>query len=251
MTDKLLTIVNQNYNAIDAISLMRESFLHYHPNLAERTVWYCCDGGSSDGALEYCQRHFDYTHEIEPENRFPRIGADELCKMAATPYILYIDSDIEFLNEIVGELIGRMEAESIDCLTYEPLYHPRPVTLCDIYGNRKLYDGASRIDSAFSLWKREPLQRLLQYFSWGRCLSLDTLEYCDSGAVLYRAAMLAGMKVVMVPELRDSVKHYGEVSMMFTPSLETASEETRIRVRAAFERYAEIGRRLKKLRGIE
>lgn len=279
MTDKLLTILTVNHNSVDALALMRESFLHHHPDLADKTLFYGWDNGSTDGAREYMMKHWHHVH-TEPENdEYGGLGhgADALSRLVETPYCCLVDSDVEFVgssvlitqdNELAvltkepfsGFIIRDESKDSFglvgpetDCLTLPPSSAMGTVNLLDYYGNPVECKSIDRIDTAFALWRTDKLQWLLSHgSSWGRAHSIDNRWFADGGGMLFRDALLAGMRIERVESLRESVKHYGQVGMQYPECnrcwVGNDSGDVEDVREAARQRYAVIQERLKELR---
>lgn len=238
-----ITVCVVVHNAADCVALMRESLLHYHPEQALR--FHGVDNGSTDGAGEYLNQHFDRVVHYEDNEHRHGICMDDLCREVQTPYTLVTDSDVEFTGDVLGPAIETLEAYA--CITPTPRYDMGRTV---VWGDELF--GQQRIDPAFALWRTADLQRLLRYTSWCIYLSTDAHEYWDGGAMLYRFAQCAGVPVLRSSWIWRDFTHFGEVSALWhVRNLpEAQSEGWPEKLAILKERYKTAGEHLAALRQV-
>lgn len=246
-----LTVCTVTHDAPAAVALMRESLLKHHPDLP--MAWFAWDHNSGPETADYLKAHWDYVHEGTPNE--PQsgvgVGTDALTSKVQTKYTLVIDSDVEILAPCIIPLLQRLKA--VDCITMAPDQPPGTITIYDYYGQPVECQGLERIDTAFALWRTDRLQSLLQHSSWGRFSSVGNRWFGDGGALLYRDALIRGLKVDRRDDLRGvAVRHYGQINMMYAdPARPWAGNDPASlgpQIAAAHERYAQIQQRLAELR---
>ncbi len=242
MSDRpLVTLVSTACGAPDAMALMIESFREYHGSVP----FAACDnsGGSDDRLREYLLGQADEVLLGGMASAMPvphGVALDNLCKSVRTPYTLIVDSDVEFREPVLPDMLAILGAGPsvlACCLPDRPPAEPWTV---DIYGDTLHVQ--PRINPALALFDTHRIQNILENFSWCDYLSVQTREYFDAGGMLYRVAKAAGWLIAAPEWLYDRVVHYGGISLLDRPD---ASEEQR---EVAVGRYLVIQNRLAYIR---
>jgi hypothetical protein len=196
-----LTVCLVNYQALAAVSLSWESLLAHHP----RPRLYAWDNGSTDGAAEYLQGEADrfWSGDNSREHGW---CLDQLIREVETEYTLVLDNDVVFY----GSLLPDMQAQAAFCVAPAPRWDPGHFTCRGLP-----VTGQPRIDPCCALFQTRPLQALLQQVSFGTYLGVGTHEFFDTGAMVYRAAQCAGLRVEQPLWIWDRLVHWGAVSGMW------------------------------------
>lgn len=224
-----ITVCTANRNAVDALTLMWESFVKHHGTMR----WVVCDDASTDGAKEYANSNASFIIH-NPEHKQAGRSIDSACRAVSTKYTLLVDGDVEFLGPVLGALESRLED---DALAVGCIFQAGKVNM---FGHELL--GQLKIDHSCALFHTMMLQRILDFFSFEAYVSLIRGEYYDGGAMICRAANLMGWKLVRYQDLRRNVLHYGGLSALFVPH---EPESTKAIYR---KRYDVVKERLRLLR---
>ena len=242
-----LTLVCTVRGAVDAAALMWESFLAHHP----RPLFLAYDNGSDDGGAvrAYLAGHADRLIARDPGESISHGAAlDVLCEIVSTPYLLAVDSDVEFTGEAVPLmrfLLDDMGDQGVVVYPEEELAG----AVAMVFDHE--LDLQPRVNPCCCLWRTDRLQRLLGAgFGFGTYIGIEQGEWWDVGGMLHMAARAAGWEPLACRSLWKLITHYGEISLLFRPEheLNFHPDLTAQRVAVVAERYETIRRRLAELR---
>jgi len=198
MNDVTLAMVS--CNGLHGVSLAWESYCKYH----DRAPLLVYDNASTDGTREYLQAHADYVY-CSDTNDGHGIGLDHLCSRVTTPYVLTIDTDIEFHKPTVDYLKSCNSFAVHQC-------HVQPSGYFWRYGKAIWQDCLKQW--GFQVWcclfRTEELVVLLDA---GLSFSLYTNSqkklFHDTGSIMFNAACAAGMSVTETDLMGQGyVSHY-------------------------------------------
>lgn len=223
------TLVTTVRNTADALALMWESFNLYH----DRHRWVVIDDASTDGAREYARANADVLIENASQVNFGR-NLDTLARAVDSEYVLTVDSDVEFLGPVVGDMVELMAGGAF-CVA-----DTHTTGECQFAGYP--LRGQKKIDHSCALFDTKMLQHILEHFSFEAYMSINNQQYFDGAAMVYRAARLLGHKVVETADIWKKAYHYGGISALFVPGVDPAA------LHNFRNRYRIIGERLAALR---
>lgn len=223
-----ITIVTTVRNTADALALMWESFSRYHG----RHRWIVIDDASTDGAREYARANADVLIENESQMNFGR-NLDTLARAVDTELVMTVDSDVEFLGPVLPDMVELMGGNFCVADTH---------TTGDCQFAGYPLRGQKKIDHSCALFDAKRLQHILDHFSFEAYMSINTQQYFDGAAMVYRAACLMGHTVVETKKMWEHAYHYGGISALFVPGVDPAA------LHNFRNRYRIIGERLNALR---
>ena len=229
-----VTVAMVSFNAADAAALTWESLIRHNGEFS-LYVW---DNGSTDGAADYLKARAALF--LKGANRpAHEHGAclDALIGRIDTDYTLVLDTDVEFLEPAVYDMLCEVQRQDALCCAPAPV---RDLGNASMFG--KTLRGQRRIDPCCALFNTHKLKTLLTRFSFGTYLRWNAGEWFDTGAMLYRAADLSGMVVSEPDWVRRRLIHFGGMSAIFHPTNAHAAQEFQK------SRYRTITHRLNNLR---
>lgn len=244
------TLVTSSFGAPAALALMLESFARQHPDLDYRAA-ICVNGGlvNSDAWRYLCNEYpEEWNLTLKGETLEHGVSLDRLCLAVKTPYTLVVDSDVEFLASVAGDML-----EEIRRGTSTAAYLPdaAPARSIAVWGRQ--LEVQPRVSPVLSLWRTDRLRLLLGIgrATWATAIGYNSGRYWDTGGLLLMAAEAYGPPVLPMPRLADRITHFGEVTSLWAApgQLFPAPDLTEERRAVIEQRYETIKQRLAELRG--
>lgn len=195
-----VTVVLATYNAVKAVALSWESFKFHHGNIE----LFAGDDGSDDGADCYIKNKANLFRQYKGVHHAAIL--DDLCKLVKSKYTLIIDSDVEFLRPVLGDMLNTIEINKAWCVAASSRLHG------EFTQNNVMMQAQRRIDPMCALFDTKQLQKFLRWFTFGPYTDHQRRRFFDTGGMLYCVAQAAGLKTVELEELRRQVVHYGGMS---------------------------------------
>ena len=247
------TVVTVSFNAADALALMWESFKHHHPDFDGQ--WIVYDNGSTDGALEYAQKHANIVLHGSNNSLSHGDAISKACEYVTTPYLLHLDNDLEFHGPVLELLSKPFEYDwmtpAVYCSCLTRLYYPGcqtwkppqewesqyPYGTFDVYG--KIWKGMWSPNIAVGLLKMEVVKRIHDLgISFGYYANDKKDEWYETGGMAYLFAKAMGYDCIELESLWKHVTHWGSLSTLWAGSSDPVIQE----------RYAKVQRRLVEFR---
>lgn len=240
-----LQIVTVSWNAAYALALMWESAQKLNPgyDLSLAVV----DNGSTDGALQYAERHTDLL--LKSTNcRSHGVCLTELGRRVETEYFVVCDNDIVFTRSgAIDFMFEHMDEKTwVVCPTRPGAVKGAPI-----------HDGTIGYSPniCVGLFHTETFQKVCRELDLGYAGNFTDGSVWETGGLAWRVARTHGLDSVELPELWQYCGHWGSVSQIWHhipnyPSLEglnpTLDEGGK---RSYLDRYERIKKSLAEIRG--
>ena len=180
-----LTIIIPAKNEAKLIpNLLRSLILQDYPQISNTKI-YLADAGSTDGTREIASSYGKWLDiEVIPGG-LPSVGRNAGARRASTPYVLFIDADIELLDQtLIRRTMELAKRRDLHCVTAN-IVCPRGSRW-----DRMLYQGNNFM---------QQLSRLYKPFSTGMFMLFDRAQFDSLGGfheqALYAEDYLLSQKV--------------------------------------------------------
>lgn len=207
-----VTIATITYRAEDALALMWESFLHFHPG--PPPPWLVWDNGQGSYARARGAAVWDGNNSVECG-----VCMDRLIPYVKTRYVLFTEDDVEFGAPVLPDLLRAIGEEGFAAGYLNP-----STGLGCVYG--KNLPGSARIEPCCALYETERLQRFCRHLTFAHVINHHNSLFYDTGGLLLAFAQAAGWEVAACPWLFERIWHWGHVASSFRPDI-TATVEMR------------------------
>lgn len=249
------TLATVAFNAVDAVALMWESFLHYHPRASARLV--ACDNASTDGAEVYLRRHADHyvRNDLNYGHGTPLNNLCDYVLETPTRYLIVIDTDVEFRETVCDRIAELLEKPGVGCVCYPSAKGRADLGRCWHFGDRL---SLPRIDPCFAAFRTDvfgDLFRRSKPVGWHPHDAKEVGLFFDAGAAIRYVLERQGYEVEQPAWLGAAVKHYGGLSSYYCEKALSPEDAKRFHqndpsVQAAREhRMAVVRARLAAVRG--
>lgn len=205
------TIVIPNWNSLHSLSLTMESFRHHHNY--EYPV-FVADDKSSDGADTYAMEHATQFFQGDYERSLGCHGLlNLLISKVETPYVLTLDSDVEFLGPCIPAMLTILQ-NTENCVGVCP---KAPMAAGENFGGVFL-KGTERFEHYMSLFKTDVLKHWIKYLPLDHYACLTRKLKYDLTGLLYPALLAAGYNFFIDNSfLWKNIIHYGGLSVLWSP----------------------------------
>ena len=150
-TTSQLTIVIPTKNEASLLPGLLASLTRQDYSQMRNTKVYVADAGSTDGTPEIARGYADRLDLEVIAGGLPAAGRNNGARLAATPYVLFIDADIELADPtLIRRSVEKMRRKQLHCLTTNiacPLGSPLDRFL---YWGNNLMQRLSRLNKPFS-----------------------------------------------------------------------------------------------------
>lgn len=204
MAEATILIVNQDRK--DALRLAVES-LRRHNTDVKFLLW-IWDNNSTDGSQEWardnCDRLFVKDSLMGCHHGIP---LDRMCQLVETPFTVTLDNDVRTKAPFLRRLID--EIRDVAAFAAGPKAR---MSMGTVMGPRVLMHGQPRIDPCCAVFDTHQIARMTRSVSFTSFECEKLARFYDTGSMIRQAAEGAGLRVLDLDWLWDSIEHYGAMT---------------------------------------